>query len=136
MKIYEVEGHYLSTRGETVEVEAITRERAIELGIIVKVETWAERKAREAREGFEAMTLGQLEHEITIGMSPRDPNYRLAEAVYKQKVAAYDKEQLELSNEHDEAMAKGLGDGSRIPPARSEASNMSVLPTGRAISGK
>jgi hypothetical protein len=133
-KIYEVEGHYLTPRGEAVEIESITRERAIEIGIIVKVETYAQRKTRELREGLEGFSIGALEEHMQL-LSKFSPEYKVAASVLEKKINDYDREQQEMTDEANEAAAKGL-DATRVPAPSSEPANLSTLSAGRALLGR
>jgi hypothetical protein len=118
----------------TNQVEAFPLEDFYKYGWLVRPESWADRKARELREGFEAMSIIQLEEHLSL-LSKFSNEYRVGHDVLSKKVEQYDREQLADAAESNAAKAKGL-DGTQVPARRLEAANLSALPVGRILSGR
>jgi len=131
MKIFQIGERYLTATGEAVTVELITDEQAYKKGILHRPETREQRRVREMRQGYECLSLGQLENEHLPLFSPRSEEFKIIKEVIEAKVA---REEAEDSECEAERIAHEGNDGS-IPEQRLEGSNMSVTPAGQALLG-
>jgi hypothetical protein len=131
MKIFQIGGRYLTATGEAVTIKLLTEEQGYQKGILHRPETREQRRVREMRQGYECLSLGQLENEHLPLYSPSSQEFQVIKEVIEAKIARQEADDREVEAER---IAHEGNDGS-IPEQRLEGSNMSVTPAGQALLG-
>ena len=109
MKIFQIGERYLTASGEAVTIKLLTEEEAYQRGILPRPETREQRRVREMRQGYECLSLGQLENEHLPLYSPRSEEFTIIKEVIADKIA---KEEAEDREADAERIAHDGNDGS------------------------